>query len=187
MHAFNKTSLPGNQPALIKNIVTILCIVSGIGFTRPVSAQQIKDTVLNKAALPTIIPGSDGIDAGDFLHQVFYSHKQQTADTVIAKPKKFYASIFPAAGYTLQTGFAVLISGSFAFYVDTASKKLSNILTNVAYTQYNQILFPLSATIWTKDNRYIISADYRYLKYPSINYGLGAHTVQSEACTMNFN
>ncbi len=184
---FNKTRLPNHQPALIRNIITILCIVGGIGFTKPVSAQQIKDTLLNKPVQPTLIPGSDGLDAGDFLHQVFTSHKHSFPDTVITKPKKFYASIFPAAGYTLQTGFAVLLSGSFAFYVDTASKKLSNILTNVAYTQYNQILFPLSATIWTKDNRYIISADYRYLKYPSITYGLGSHTVQSEAYTLNFN
>ncbi len=184
---FNKNSLPGNQPAFIKNIVTISCIVCCLCFTGPVTAQQIKDTVLNKAILPTLIPGSDGIDASDLLHQGFKSHKQLTADTLIAKPKKFYTSIFPAAGYTLQTGFAVLISGSFAFYVDTASKKLSNILTNFTYTQFNQILFPLSASIWTKDNRYIILADYRYLKYPSITYGLGSNTVQSEAYTLNFN
>ena len=64
---------------------------------------------------------------------------------------------------------------------------MSDILTSITYTQYNQILFPLAATIWSKNNKYMFSVDYRFLKYPSTTYGIGARTTENDAYTLNFN
>lgn len=155
--------------------------------THPVTAQSFSDsTHLNSIAASAVQSDAEGMDASDIIKKIGKNKKKNLTDSSSNKRPKLYASVFPVAGYTLQTGFAVLLSGSFAFYTDTVHKKLSNILTSVAYTQYNQILFPLAATIWTKKNKYIISIDYRYLKYPSTNYGIGARTTENDAYTLNF-
>ena len=98
-----------------------------------------------------------------------------------------YTTVLPAAGYTLQTGLAAAFTAGFAFYTETNPvNKISNILTSLTYTQYNQFLFPVSAIIWTKNNNYNIAIDYRFLKYPSTNYGIGARTSENDAYTLNF-
>ena len=90
------------------------------------------------------------------------------------KDTKKHISIIPAAGYTLQTGFAALISGNMAFYADTATQtKLSNINSSITYSQYKQIIVPLQINLWTKGDRYNFITDFRYINYPSDIYGLG--------------
>ena len=84
-------------------------------------------------------------------------------------------SALPVAGYTLQTGFAAVLSSNFAFYTGEESN-LSNVLTSVTYSQYQQIIFPIQANIWTRGNKYNISTDWRFLQYPSLTYGLGGNT-----------
>jgi hypothetical protein len=90
-----------------------------------------------------------------------------------------HISALPAAGYSLQTGWAGVFSTNLAFYTGSSAfeaEKLSSILTSVTYSQYKQIIFPLQSDIWTKNNKYNIITDWRYLKYPSTTYGLGAHS-----------
>ena len=152
-----------------------------------IAAQDLSDSLKpTKVVLNDSLNVSLGKDALDILRKIFKSKKVATTDSLNWKSKKIYSSIFPVAGYTLQTGFAVLMSGSFAFYTDTVQKKLSNILTSITYTQFNQILFPLAATIWSKNNKYLYGIDYRYLKYPSTTYGIGARTTDNDAYTLNF-
>jgi len=169
----------------LKIVLIICCVV-----VSKTQAQSTKDSLQSNKIVGVSQLASNGqIDVSNVFQKIFKS-KKQTTDTTIAsttKNKKLYASFLPVAGYTLQTGFAILLNGSFAFYTDSSQKKLSNILTSIAYTQFHQIIFPLAATIWTKKNRYIISVDYRYLEYPSTNYGIGARTNESDAYTLNFN
>ena len=103
------------------------------------------------------------------------------------KNKKQYITLVPIAGYTLQTGLAVAFTAGVAFYTAPQhANKISNILTSVTYTQFNQFLFPVAANIWTKNNKYNIAVDYRFLKYPSTNYGIGSRTSETDAYTLNF-
>jgi hypothetical protein len=99
---------------------------------------------------------------------------------------KFHNAPFPAAGYTLQTGFAVVLSDNLAFYTGDSLSKTSDIATNITYSQYNQIIAPMIADIWTKGNKYNIIADWRYMKYPSTTFGLGGHTQYSDGYTIDF-
>jgi hypothetical protein len=102
--------------------------------------------------------------------------------------KKVFVTLLPAVGYTMQTGSAATVSAGFAFYADTAlTKRFSDIITSVTYTQNNQFLFPVYANIWTKSNKFNIIVDYRFLKYPSTTYGLGARTTETDAYSLNFN
>ena len=123
-------------------------------------------------------------DVKDVINNIFYRSKH-VQDSL--KTKKVYVTLLPAVGYTLQTGLAGAITAGVAFYTDTLKhNKFSNILTSLTYTQYNQFLFPIAANIWTKRNKYNIAIDYRFLKYPSTNYGIGSRTSENDAYTLNF-
>jgi hypothetical protein len=123
-------------------------------------------------------------DINDVFHSVFKSNSVKE----INKTKKIYLTLFPAVGYTLQTGLAAVISGQAAFYTDTsATKSLSTINSSLTYTQYNQFLFPLTANVWLKENKYNLIIDDRFLKYPSTTYGLGARTLDNDSYTISYN
>lgn len=96
-------------------------------------------------------------------------------------------SALPAAGYTLQTGFAAIAAANVSWYTSrTDSTTPSFALTSIAYSQYNQIILPLNASIFTRNNRYNVVVDWRYMKYPSTTFGLGGHTEQSDGYTIDF-
>jgi hypothetical protein len=102
--------------------------------------------------------------------------KHSSVDNSFEKQKKQF-SFIPAAGYSLQTGFAGILSANLAYYNDTAADaKMSSIATSITYSQYNQILLPLTANIWTKNNKYNFISDNRIIDYPSNIYGVGGRT-----------
>jgi len=102
--------------------------------------------------------------------------KNATSDSSFEKSKKQF-SFIPAAGYSLQTGFAGILSANLAYYNDTAADaKMSSISSSITYSQYNQILLPLTANIWTKNNKYNFISDNRIIDYPSNIYGVGGRT-----------
>jgi hypothetical protein len=97
-------------------------------------------------------------------------------DSLEDKSKRLF-SFIPAAGYSLQTGFAGILSANLAYFNDTAAnQKISSISTSVTYTEYDQVLIPLTINIWTRNNKYNIISDNRYIDYPSNIYGLGGRT-----------
>lgn len=108
------------------------------------------------------------------------------SETVRRDEGKFHNAPFPAAGYTLQTGFAVVLSDNLAFSTGDSLAKISDIATSITYSQYNQIIAPIVADIWTRGNKYNIIADWRYMKYPSTTFGLGGHTQYSDGYTIDF-
>ena len=120
---------------------------------------------------------SNKIDLVDVGRSFLKGHRSTRVDTVQQKVGKLHISALPVAGYTLQTGFAGVLSSNFAFYTSEHSQaNLSNVLTSITYSQYKQVIFPVQANIWTKGNKYNIQTDWRYLKYPSLTYGLGGNT-----------
>src|SRR6185295_18269748 len=64
-----------------------------------------------------------------------------------------------------------------AFYTtNSEDSKLSNIFADLVYTQNKQFIAHTQGNIWTKNNKFNIVTDWRYLKYPQKTYGLGGHT-----------
>jgi outer membrane protein assembly factor BamA len=124
-------------------------------------------------------------DLSDFLHHVF--HKQSTADSVKPPEKKYYISVVPAFGYSLQTGWAGILSGNIAFKMGNApNQKVSSITTSITYSQYNQTIVPFIANIWTKNNKLNFTTDIRYIQYPSDVFGIGGRTDPNQGYTINF-
>lgn len=108
-------------------------------------------------------------------------------DSSHQKTGKLHISALPVVGYTLQTGFAGVLSSNFAFYTSNQSQaNISSILTSITYSQYRQIIFPIQADIWTRNNKYNIVTDWRYLKYPSLTYGLGGNSPPDSGYNIDY-
>jgi hypothetical protein len=126
----------------------------------------------------------DLVDLGRSFLQGYHTRK---IDTIQQKEGKVHTSILPAAGYTLQTGFAGVLSSNFAFFASPQGlTNLSTVLTSLTYSEYHQIIFPIQADIWTKGNGYNIVTDWRYLHYPSVTYGLGGNTPADSGYNIDY-
>lgn len=129
--------------------------------------------------------GKDQLDLIDIGSNIVHPGCERRVDTGSIKSEKLRISVVPAAGYTLQTGFAGIVGGNAAFYTDT-SANASTILTSFTYTIRNQIIAPIQTSIFTKDNKYSILVDWRYLYFPSYTYGLGGYTTLSDGYLINY-
>lgn len=131
-------------------------------------------------------PPSRQTDLAD-VGRAFLKGSRTKRDTLQQKKGQLHISLLPVAGYTLQTGFAGVLSSNFAFYTsDPGQTNLSSVLTSVTYSQYRQIIFPIQADIWTRNNKYNIVTDWRYLKYPSLTYGLGGNTSADSGYNIDY-
>ena len=79
-------------------------------------------------------------DVIDVLHSIVKINKLRSDTNTV------FISALPAAGYSSATGFAVVLSAEAAFYVENKHSqhdKVSNIISSITYSQYNQIIFPI--------------------------------------------
>lgn len=123
-------------------------------------------------------------DLVDVTHKLF--HKKHKVDSsYIRSEHKYNLAIVPAVGYTLQTGFAGIISANVGYF-NNGSSKISSITTSVTYSQYQQTIVPLVIDIWTKNDKFNIVSDNRFIDYPSSIYGLGGRTDPNKGHTIDF-
>ena len=142
---------------------------SFVGYGQQVGHQTADTTIVKQA------DKHDQKDIIDVVRRMAHKDAKPRLDTGGNTSTKLHISGVPAAGYTLQTGFAGLVTANAVFGIDTGTKK-STILTSFTYTVRNQIILPLQTNIWTRNNKYLINVDWRYLKFPSYTYGLGGKT-----------
>jgi outer membrane protein assembly factor BamA len=97
--------------------------------------------------------------------------------------KKVESSIVPAIGYSMHTNWAASVNANFFIRKNAAhlEDKNNTILTSFTYTINNQFMVPLQSNWWFKGNKWNINTDWRFLKYPSITYGLGARSRLTDA------
>src|SRR5580693_7813363 len=124
-------------------------------------------------------------DLSDIINQVL--HKDLLKDT-LEKRNHIQVGVLPAVGYTLQTGFAAVVSTNVVIYKRNPkdSSLPSTIITSLAYTEKNQIVLPFQANLYFNNNKTILVSDFRYLKYPSYTYGLGMNTSPADKNLLNF-
>jgi outer membrane protein assembly factor BamA len=145
------------------------------------AAQQGADTLIN--------PGIKQIDLTDLTEKIFDKNYAEREDVLNKQKGKVHFSVFPAVGYTLQTGFAGILSANAAFFTgsnNNETENISTIVSSIAYTSKSQIIFPVESNIWTSDNKFNILTDWRYLKYPSETFGLGGHTQQDSSYDLDY-
>jgi len=144
-------------------------------------AQSLPDTIIN--------PGIKELDLIDIGQRILDKKSKPREDVIVNNKGRVHFSAFPAVGYTLQTGFAGVISGNAAFYIGShnhESENISTVVSSIAYTSKSQIIFPIASSLWTRGNEYNILTDWRYLKYPSETYGLGGHTQLDSGYNLDY-
>ncbi len=130
---------------------------------------------------------SNQIDLPDVARKVLGKSNIARIDTGLAKTSHAHISVIPAVGYTLQTGFAAILSGNVAFYNGSREgANVSSLLTSITYSQYKQFIIPLQTNIWSKNGKYNYQSDWRYLKYPSYTYGLGTRTTLDDGYMIDY-
>ena len=149
----------------------------------PVTDSVIIDTTIKP--VETGKTNKSEVDFKDIVGGLFHKGKPKKIDTGEIKSTKVRISGVPAAGYSLATGLAGLLAGNAAFYTNKDAN-ISTMVTSFTYTVRNQIILPLLTNIWTKDNKYNIVTDWRYVKYPSYTYGLGGYTTLSDGYTIDY-
>ena len=143
---------------------------------------------------PALLPGNKPVPASanekdllDIAHAILKKKVVLPGDTTKIVPKKIHISGLPTVGYSLQTNFAIIGFANASFYtVDVPEERASTVLTSVAYTSYGQVIFPINANIWTKNNDFNIVTDWRYMYYPSYTYGLGGYTKPSDGYMIDY-
>jgi len=127
--------------------------------------------------------GIDSAALRDVRDLFFKKHNKATEIVESA----FNFSIVPAAGYSLQTGWAGVLSANVG--VRLGKKKdapVSSINTSLTYSQYRQTIIPLIGNVWSKNGKWNYSLDWRYMKYPSKTWGLAGHDDPNDGYTVNF-
>jgi hypothetical protein len=171
----------------------ILLILIGLFFTTSILKAQstmLQDekviTEGEKITKHPVIDSSKERDLSDVYFNLIRKNSNFTKDRE-EDAHKMHFSLVPAAGYTLQTGFAAILSANWGFSLDTvALQKVSSITTSFTYSQYNQSIVPFVANIWTKGNKLNIISDNRYIKYPSEVWGLAGRTDPNQGYTIDF-
>ncbi len=132
------------------------------------------------------VPADSLTDLSDIINQIF--NKNLLKDTNVLDRKHIQVGVLPAVGYTLQTGFAVVVSANVVIYkINPRDSSLpSTIITSVSYTQKNQVVFPFQANLFFNNNKTILISDFRYLKYPSYTYGLGMSSSPSNQDLLDY-
>jgi len=121
-------------------------------------------------------------DMGDVFRAWFKKGSIETSDSVTTKPE---LSIIPAIGYTLTSGFAIVLSGNTAFRTSPKSR-ISTILASVDFTEKRQFTLPIQTNIWTKDNSFNFLGEYKYFRYPQSTYGLGSSANIADENPMDY-
>lgn len=147
-------------------------------------------TTFNSAAVVrSVYRGIDSSlerDLVDVTHKFFHKKSKQASDSAkLNAEHKYNLAIVPAVGYTLQTGFAGILSANIGYF-NIGANKISSITTSITYSQYQQTIVPLVLNIWTKNDKFNIVSDNRFIDYPSSIYGLGGRTDPNKGHTIDF-
>ncbi|GAO41113.1 hypothetical protein FPE01S_01_01250 [Flavihumibacter petaseus NBRC 106054] len=97
----------------------------------------------------------------------------------ITKPQKEKNSAFfiaPVFGSTPSNGF--IFGATFQSAFRMKNSNLSAFQTNIQYTSKNQLLIFMRNTIYAKENKLLLSGDWRYFAYSEPTFGLGTNAPE---------
>jgi hypothetical protein len=125
-------------------------------------------------------------DILDGIHQIF--QKDSSRAKRASRKRHIRIGILPAAGYTLQTGFAAVLSTNMVIYKRYKEDTIfpSTFIASFSYTQKKQVIFPIRSIVYFNRNRSMLISDWRFLKYPSYTYGLGMHSSPKDENLLDF-
>lgn len=134
--------------------------------------------IINFSLSAQLISQTDGLDTAsrrDF-RDVWREWKGKDAFTFLEQKQRdtanLYFSILPAiAANGSDKGFVTTIMSVF-YLGNKQTTNLSTIYLTPYFTFSNQYVLPLRYNIWTKNNGFNITGDYRLMRYPQIQFDI---------------
>jgi hypothetical protein len=169
------------------NILKFILVFNMFCLPLLLGAQELLIVVPDKKSMDTVTILSSQKDMVDVITGLSIYKKHFKKEPRVFNDNKPHSAIVPAGGYTLQTGFAILLAANIVFYADKKfDSKSSTILTSIAYTQKHQVIIPLFGKIWTRGNKFNIISDNRFMNYPSQTFGIGLHSYISDGSKIEY-
>lgn len=151
-----------------------LLLIAGILFLLPLESwAQTDSSQLARESQPVKSRIDTSADVWDVYYRFINRKGHRTAE---GQQPGFHPSVFPELAYALQTGFAVGLNANLSFTSADPKQNVSVIYFTPQYTQYQQVIVPIEANLWTKGNRYNILTDCRFYDYSADNFGLGDYS-----------
>jgi hypothetical protein len=170
--------------------ISLVILFFVIGFTSfTVTAQQLSTTSKDSvtAFQKEIRYNKTQRDLVDYVLIILHKDPYKRIDSAVHNTTRQHISAAPITDYTLSTGFAFGIVGIAGFLANgEGHTNTSSILAAIKYTLKKQFLIPIQSTIWTKNNKYNIVGDWRYLNYPQDTYGFGTSNSLADGYTIDY-
>ncbi|WP_338869465.1 BamA/TamA family outer membrane protein [Spirosoma sp. SC4-14] len=131
---------------------------------------------------PIVKPGYK--DIADVLKQWFPRLPITPHDSESLQEGKRFILVIPQIGYTLQTRGLLAVVVNAAFRQPNAN--MSSITATLQYTQNGQLIAMLNSLVWSADNQFLWSSDWRLMHYPQATYGLGMYTTTDRFVNMDY-
>lgn len=155
-----------------KSALTGLIISACLLTTGRLTARVL--TSLNEVDTPKVVR----MDIVDVIHKVF--KKNFVVDTTQSKEGEPLFSFLPGIGFSQLTLFTIGVGANVSFYISkNKSANISTINFFPEVAQNKQFTSLLISSIWTKNNAYNITGDWRYYSYSIKDYGLGPNTLEA--------
>lgn len=92
-------------------------------------------------------------------------------------PKKFLALVLPNISSNPTNGFLLGVGGSFGWYMGPRDNTLvSSAPFTIAVTSKSQLITFIKHNIYTKENKFFLQGDWKFLIYSQPTYGLGTNS-----------
>jgi hypothetical protein len=119
-------------------------------------------------------------DLGDVIRQALNKppkEKPESAGSLL---------LLPIIGSNPATGFMIGVGGQYAFKVP-GSSLYSAFMGSVQFTTKSQVLFLLKNNVYTKNNRFFLSGDWRFQIFSQDTWGLGTNSPEGAVIDYQYN
>jgi hypothetical protein len=173
------------------SILALVLLLPSFLFSQVTDTTRKKDSVSKLNMLKYYgdsIPVSRQRDLIDLGLIIIGKKPSLRLDSNKTKTGHLHVAAAPSPSYSLATGIAFNITASIAFYLsEHGEANISSILVSPLITIKKQFAFPVQFSVWTKNNKYNLIGDWRFLTYPEDTYGLGGLTTPADATSLDYN
>ncbi|MFB9076908.1 BamA/TamA family outer membrane protein [Flavobacterium procerum] len=122
-------------------------------------------------------------DILDVIHKVFDKNDSIKKN----KQKRVAFSLLPVP-VDVNSSAGLVVSFLTTFYLggDHEKTKMSQITFSPYFSFTKQYVFPIQSYIYTNENKWNFTGDYRYMIYPQFTYGLGEHNLKDKMSTLDY-
>jgi hypothetical protein len=124
-------------------------------------------------------------DLVDVYRKVTHGNKYKGLRPIQIKGVQF--GVLPTIGSSEgDRGFVTAFVTTF-YLGDPQNTNMSNVFITPYLTLRNQYVLPIRTYIWTQDNQWSFSGDYRIMKYPQYTFGLGPNDNARPLALIDYN